>query len=105
MKRWDVLAGCSALVAAPGAVGAQTTTKLRVALTADEDAIGLLYTAGVGDAYADAHQDQVLPLLATFTGIDPSQLVNMTRIVVGTLPQLRDPKMFQPMIDPSALAS
>ena len=23
----------------------------------------------------------------------------MTRIVVGTLPMLRDPKMFQPMID------
>lgn len=52
-----------------------------------------------GSAYVDAHQDQALPLLATFTGIDQKQLAAMTRIVVATLPRLRDPKMFQPMID------
>lgn len=52
-----------------------------------------------GSAYADAHQEQVLPLLATFTGIDQRQLSAMTRIVVGTQARLRDPSMFQPMID------
>lgn len=52
-----------------------------------------------GSAYADAHQEQILPLLATFTGIEQSKLAAMTHVVVGTLPLLRNPAMFQPMID------
>jgi NitT/TauT family transport system substrate-binding protein len=50
-------------------------------------------------AYANAHRDQMLPLLAAHTGVDPAQFTNMAKTVVGTQTALRDPNMFQPMID------
>ena len=49
--------------------------------------------------YANAHQAEMLPLLASFTGVDPAQLASVTKMVVGTAPNMRDPNMFQPMID------
>jgi NitT/TauT family transport system substrate-binding protein len=52
-----------------------------------------------GSADADAHQDQALSLLVNFTGLDRAQLAAMTKIVVGTQRVLRDPSMFQPIID------
>jgi NitT/TauT family transport system substrate-binding protein len=50
-------------------------------------------------AYTNVHQDQLLPLLTTFTGVDQAQLAAVTKIVVGTQTNLRDPNMFQPLID------
>jgi NitT/TauT family transport system substrate-binding protein len=48
VKRWDMLAGSLALVAAPAVARAQTLTTLRVGLTADEDVVGLLYAQQAG---------------------------------------------------------
>jgi ABC-type nitrate/sulfonate/bicarbonate transport system substrate-binding protein len=47
-KRSDVLATLLALAASPAVADAQGLTPLRVAVTADEDVVGLLYAQQAG---------------------------------------------------------
>jgi NitT/TauT family transport system substrate-binding protein len=52
-----------------------------------------LYESG---AYVNAHHDETVPGIATFTGIDPAIIRTMPRLTLGTS---LDPKLLQPLID------
>ena len=49
--------------------------------------------------YNNAHHDQMVPLLAEFTKLDPTLIA---RTIKGSQPSFLDPKTVQPMIDVSA---
>jgi NitT/TauT family transport system substrate-binding protein len=49
-----------------------------------------------GLTYALAHRSEMIPLLAKFTGIDPSVLASTSQTTIGTT---LDPRLIQPVID------
>jgi NitT/TauT family transport system substrate-binding protein len=50
------------------------------------------------NAYAQAHETEMLPIIAKFSGIDPKTIQN-NPTTLGTLANLEDPHMIQPLID------
>jgi NitT/TauT family transport system substrate-binding protein len=52
-----------------------------------------LYESG---AYINAHHDETVATIATFTGIDAAVISTMPRLTLGTS---LDPKLLQPLID------
>jgi len=59
------------------------------------------FRRGLSEAstYANAHQDEMIPIMAQQMGIDPKVVALLPRSVVGTTAQLKDPTLFQPIID------
>jgi ABC-type nitrate/sulfonate/bicarbonate transport system substrate-binding protein len=49
--------------------------------------------------YANAHRSEMIPIIAQATGVDAAVLALLPPSMAGTTEQLRDPKMFQPVID------
>jgi NitT/TauT family transport system substrate-binding protein len=51
------------------------------------------------NAYANAHQREMMPIIAAYSGVDEKVIASMPQTVVGSLADLRDPGMIQPLID------
>lgn len=64
------------------------------------DVLGRFRTAIFeANAYADAHQREMMPIIAKYSGVDISVIASMPQTMVGSLAMLRDPRMIQPLID------
>lgn len=50
-------------------------------------------------AYANAHQREMIPVIAKYSGIDPAVIASMPQTQVGSLANLKDSRMIQPLID------
>lgn len=50
-------------------------------------------------AYANTHQAEMIPIIAQLTKLDPQVIAAMPPTFIGAVAQLRNPAMFQPIID------
>ena len=49
--------------------------------------------------YANAHRAEMIPIIAQTTNVDAQKIAAMPPSMAGTVAQLRDAKLFQPLID------
>jgi NitT/TauT family transport system substrate-binding protein len=59
------------------------------------------FRKGLSEAatYANAHRAEMIPIIAQTTNVDPKQIAAMPPSMAGTVAQLHDARMFQPIID------
>jgi NitT/TauT family transport system substrate-binding protein len=77
---------------------AYITTTMYAAQNADTLA---RFRKGLSEAatYANAHRPEMIPIIAQTTNVDPKQIAAMPPSMAGTVAQLHDARMFQPIID------
>ena len=59
------------------------------------------FRRGLSEAatYANAHRSEMIPIIAQTSNIDPKQIAAMPPSMAGTVAQLHDSRMFQPIIE------